>query len=114
MSHAQLTWHGPLCDTRIHAAQQQGLHMAATHLLNESRKQAPHDEGILEASAHIQALPGGGRAVAYDTPYARRQHEELAYRHLKRGKAKYLEDPGNSEKPTMIRIFTTHLKKATQ
>jgi len=31
--------------------------------------------------------------VSYDLIYARRQHEELSYRHPKGGQAKYLEEP---------------------
>lgn len=94
MSNAVLKWRGDLVTQRIQAAERQGIRLAAEHLLSESRKQVPVDEGILRASGAVTILGERAAAVSYDTPYARRQHEELGYRHPKGGKAKYLEDPG--------------------
>ena len=50
-------------------------------------------------------------AVTFNRPYAVRQHEELGYRHPKGGKAKYLEDPMNSEATTMLKIISATIAR---
>ena len=50
--------------------------------------------------------------VSYNTPYARRQHEELGYNHPLGGKAKYLEDPFNRNKDKVLQYADKQVKKA--
>jgi len=50
--------------------------------------------------------------VSYNTPYARRQHEELGYNHPLGGKAKYLEDPFNRNKDKVLQYAEKQVKKA--
>ena len=50
--------------------------------------------------------------VSFNTPYARRQHEELEWEHFKGGKAKYLEDPFNRLKGKVRRLVDAAVKKA--
>jgi len=52
--------------------------------------------------------------VSYNTPYARRQHEELGYNHPLGGKAKYLEDPFNRNKDKVLKYAEKQIKKALQ
>lgn len=52
--------------------------------------------------------------VSFNTPYARRQHEELEWEHLKGGKAKYLEDPFNRLKSKVRKLVDASVKKALQ
>lgn len=89
-----------------------GLRQALEHTLGVSRAQVPLDEGTLERSGRVvvdeTALDGG---ITYDTVYAVRQHEELTWRHLPGRKAKYLEDPMNSERPTMLRLMAVPLRR---
>ncbi len=57
---------------------------------------------------------GKGKAVyiSFNTPYARRQHEELGYQHPRGGKAKYLEDPFNRNKNKVLKMADLQIKKA--
>ena len=64
-------------------------------VLAESKRQVPRDVGTLSLSATTELSPSGDEikaTIAYNTPYAEIQHENLNFRH-RQGKAKYLEDP---------------------
>jgi hypothetical protein len=50
--------------------------------------------------------------VSYNTPYARRQHEELGYRHPLGGGPKYLENSFNQLKGKIKRLAELRIKKA--
>ena len=103
-------WRGELVKARSRESAQAGVIRAAEHLV----RQAPVDEGDLRRSASAVNLSGLGliqAAVTFNRPYAVRQHEELGYRHPKGGKAKYLEDPMNSEAPTMLKIISATIAR---
>ena len=81
----------------------------------------PDGEQVYEAakdgSDMKDAFPGpvGKEKVVYisfNTPYARRQHEELGYEHPRGGKAKYLEDPFNRLKQKVVKMAEQRIKKA--
>jgi hypothetical protein len=93
------------------AGAEKGLGMAMEHLLGESRKQVPIEEGTLErtGTAVTSGLEG---AVYYDTVYARRQHEELTWRHDPGRKSKYLEDPAIAEADTMLALVGAQVRRA--
>lgn len=101
-----LTWDGDVVLAVLKGATIEGLELAAEHLLQVSSSQAPHEEGDLERSGEVskdetqQAV-----AVSYDRPYAVRQHEDMTLRHDEGRKAKYLEDPMNEERDTMLAIL---------
>ena len=66
---------------------------------------------------HKDAFPdpiGKEKAVyiSFNTPYARRQHEELGYQHPRGGKAKYLEDPFNRNKKKVLKYADKRIRKA--
>ena len=66
---------------------------------------------------HKDAFPdpvGKEKAVyiSFNTPYARRQHEELGYNHPLGGKAKYLETPFNANKKKVIKYAERKIKEA--
>lgn len=113
MKHVRKTLNLKLVDQRGHAAAARGLALAMEHLLTESRKQVPIEEGTLERSGTAvvdeQNLVG---AVSYDTPYAVRQHEELGWQHDEGRKAKYLEDPHREEADTMHAIIAAQIRRA--
>lgn len=98
---------------KARAGAARGLGLAMEHLLTESRKQVPLEEGTLERSGaaitDADALRG---AVSYDTKYAVRQHEELDWRHDEGRKAKYLEDPLNQEGATMLALVAAQTRRA--
>lgn len=68
---------------------------AGHDLLGRAQRDAPLDEGTLRGSGTVEIVetPAGvDVTVAFATPYAARQHEEVSWQHPKGGKAKYLED----------------------
>ncbi|MEU3162898.1 hypothetical protein [Streptosporangium sp. NPDC006930] len=97
-----------------------GLQVAVEHLLQVSREQVPHEEGTLERSGDPDERPGAASvdegelraAVSFDTPYAVRQHEELTWQHDDGRKAKYLEDPMNSEQSTMRDLIAAEIRRS--
>ncbi|HZK24135.1 MAG TPA: hypothetical protein VFC74_01970 [Oscillospiraceae bacterium] len=50
--------------------------------------------------------------VSYNTPYARRQHEELGYYHPVGGGPKYLENSFNQNKSKVLKDADKQIKKA--
>lgn len=88
----------------------EGLQRALEHLLTESRKIVPLDEGTLERSSRVvrDGLEGG---VVYDTVYARIQHENLEYRHAPGREAKYLEKPLFRERDVMLQLMAVSLRR---
>lgn len=108
------TWRSELVKARSRESAQAGVIRAAEHLRTRAVRQAPVDEGDLRRSASAVNLSGLGTiqaAVTFNRPYAVRQHEELGYRHPKGGKAKYLEDPMNSEAATMLKIISATIAR---
>lgn len=109
----ELHWNGDEVKAVLKAANVKGLTLAAEHLLQVSRTQVPIEEGTLERSGEAtvdeRELVG---AVSYDTPYAVVQHENLEYRHDEGRKAKYLEDPMNTERQTMRDLIAAELRRA--
>ncbi|MFG2976302.1 hypothetical protein ACGFYY_25380 [Streptomyces sp. NPDC048331] len=105
-----MSWEGRrLWGQRGQRLAEDGLQRALEHLLAESRKIVPLDEGTLERSSRVirNGLEG---AVVYDTVYAKRQHEELTWKHLPGRKAKYLEGPLNSERAVMLELMAVPLR----
>jgi hypothetical protein len=96
--------------TRGRRLASEGLRRGLEHVLAESRKEVPLDEGTLERSSWVD-VDGLEGAVSYDTVYAVRQHEELDWRHLPGRKAKYLEDPMIRERATVLRLMAVGLRR---
>jgi hypothetical protein len=108
----RLTWHGPEVKAKTRAGAVRGLATAGEHLLGESRREVPIEEGTLERSGRSDVDERGlAVAVSYDTPYARRQHEDLTFRHDSGRKAKYLEDPLNREGDTMLALVAAEIRR---
>ena len=83
---------------RINKGAARGVQMAAEHVLGEANEKAPIEEGTLirsgVASSDPKKLIG---AVSYNTPYAVRQHEDMALNHDAGREAKWLENTLNAE-----------------
>ena len=115
------------------------LRTGAEAILTEAIDEAPIDTGTLRRSGTVTVgkLPDGARVfeaaeagnemkdafpgkigkekavyLSFNTPYARRQHEELDYNHPRGGKAKYLEDPFNRLKKKVVKMAELRIKKA--
>lgn len=71
-----------------------GLFEACEFLLGQANAKVPIEEGVLQNSGTAEVVDGVGR-VGFNTPYARRQHEDLTLRHPNGREAKYLEKPLN-------------------
>ncbi|WP_053649564.1 MULTISPECIES: hypothetical protein [unclassified Streptomyces] len=92
MSRARLRWNGAAATGAIREAAARGLLLGAEHVLAASRQRVPIAEGTLERSGATsvdeQQMTA---AVSYDTPYARRVHEDMTARHAPGRTAKFLE-----------------------
>lgn len=103
-------WNGAEVKAKIRAAAERGVKKGAEHLLTESRKVVPIEEGVLERSG-VATTDGTRAAVSYDGPYAARQHEELDWQHDAGRTAKYLERPMHEEAPAIRAIIAREVKK---
>lgn len=98
----------PNVEQQVHAALVEGLRDGLEHLRGVSMRQVPHAEGVLQNTARVTIDTSGDGirgAVSYDTPYAARQHEEVSWLHPNGRKAKYLEDPMNTERGAILRAI---------
>lgn len=80
------------------------------HIRGVAAPLTPEETGRLVGSATV-TVNGDEATITYDGPYARRQHEELTWRHEK-GQAKYLEQPMHTEKPVVMDIIAHEVRKA--
>jgi len=117
------------------------LRTGAESILTEAIDETPIETGTLRRSGTVTvgALPDGAQVyeaaesgsnmknafpgpegkekavyISFNTPYARRQHEELGYNHPLGGKAKYLEDPFNRNKNKVLKYAAKQVKKALE
>jgi hypothetical protein len=117
------------------------LRTGAEAILTEAIDEAPVDTGTLRRSGTVTvgAVPDASQVyeaaesgsdmrnafpekigkekaayISFNTPYARRQHEELDYEHPRGGKAKYLEDPFNRNKKKVLQYAEKQVKKALE
>lgn len=90
-----------------------GLRLATEHVLQVSRGRVPIEEATLERSGTATVDEAQLKAaVAYDTPYAVRQHEELDWQHDEGRTAKYLEKPLTEEAGTVAAIIAAQLRRS--
>jgi len=89
------------------------LRTGAESILTEAIDEAPIDTGTLRRSGTVTDAPHEDAVyISFNTPYARRMHEELGHKHPHGGKAKYLEDPFNRNKEKVIKYAILMVKKA--
>lgn len=109
--YSRMSWQGGrLWGDRGRRLASEGLERALEHTLGVANTQVPLDEGPLERSGRVD-VDGLEGSISYDMPYAVVQHENLDYRHLPGRKAKYLEDPMNSEREVMLRLMAVGLRR---
>lgn len=106
----RLEWNGPKITAETKDAASRGLKKGMEHLLNESRKEVPIEEGTLERSgkASVDGLKG---AVAYDTEYAVKQHEDPTLKHDAGRKWKYLEQPMHRVGPDIMDLIAAEIRR---
>lgn len=91
-----------------------GMRIVAEDLLGRAQREVPRDEGTLAGSGSASVEVHGDRVVArvnFDTPYAKRQHEDVTLSHPKGGKAKYLEGPLTEMGPRYARAIGEVVKR---
>ena len=80
-------------------------------ILGESQKIVPVDFGALKESGTVRANNKTNIVtISYNTPYARKQHEDNTLNHPKGGQAKYLEQPFNEK----AKELESYIKKALE
>ena len=98
-------------DDSIKDAAYRGLLLSGEYVLGESNKVVPIEEYDLGRSGTVTGDRSRMKvAVAYDTPYAKRQHEELTWRHDEGRKAKYLEDTLNQSHAEIKAIIAAAIR----
>lgn len=93
-------------------AARKGQLLAGEHILGLSRDRVPIEEGTLERSGQVTTDGKGTVAVAYDTPYAVRQHEDLGLRHDQGRQAKFLETALADGKKDALELIAAQLRQA--
>lgn len=102
---------GPI-NARVAELAADALYEGGEMILAESDTRVPIEEGTLSRSGHVSEDRAELKvAVSYDTPYAVVQHEDMTFRHDAGRKAKYLEDPHNSERETMLELIAAAARR---
>lgn len=97
---------------RLHDQAVAGLTEAAEHVLKVSNDHVPIEEATLERSGTATVDATNLRAaIAYDTPYAVAQHEDLDAQHDPGRTAKYLENAMNSQRPIVRKIIAAKMRE---
>lgn len=81
-------------------------------ILGESQKLVPVDTGTLKESGTVNADKKINMVtISYNTPYARKQHEDNTLVHPKGGQAKYLEQSFNEKSKELETYIKNALEK---
>jgi hypothetical protein len=107
-----VTWNGPEVKRRAHEGAVEGLEAGTQHLLGAALVLVPWDEHTLEGTG--TATVNGSKlvgAVSFNTPYAKRQHEELDWRHKPGRSAKYLEIPFHAEAKVIRALIAARIRR---
>ena len=98
-------------DERLKLAANRGLAIAGEYVLGESNKKVPIEEYDLGRSGSVSRDPANDRiAIFYDTPYAKRQHQDLTYRHDEGRTAKFLENAINGSTAEVRAIIAAAIR----
>lgn len=93
----------------VERAATRGLQQGADVIHQEAVLRAPKETGVLRNSSYTEA-EGNEAIVAFDTPYAVKQHEELGYHHQD-GEAKYLENACIAKKEVVAHVIAESIKE---
>ena len=109
----RLEWNGRrIWTSRGKARAERGLQLALEHILAESNKLIPLEEGTLMRSGTTSIDPATlTGTVSYDSPYAVRQHEEMSWRHAPGRQAKYLETAVYASREQCARIMAAEMRR---
>jgi hypothetical protein len=106
-------WLGDGVARAVREAHKKGLTDAAEHILEESNRVIPHDEGTLMRSGSVDVDETMGEAsISYDTPYAARQHEDQTLSHPNGRKAKFLESALKERSDAAVEFYKKAIEGA--
>lgn len=104
-----------LLDEEIEKAALKGLSKLGEVILGESQKIVPVDTGTLKDSGFVKTdKKTKSVMIAYNTPYARKQHEDNTLNHPRGGQAKYLERPFDEKSPEAENYASREVYKALE
>jgi len=136
---AKNKWHIKKAVKIAEEAGLKALRTGAEAILTEAIDETPIDTGTLRRSGTVTVgkLPDGAQVfeaaeagnemknafpgpegkekavyISFNTPYARRMHEDLGYTPKRGGGPKYLETPFNANKDKVLKMAETKVKKA--
>ena len=105
-------WNDGKVKDQIIAAAMQGLKITGELILTEAKKIVPVDTGTLSRSGTVNADNAKLEVeISFNTPYARKQHEEMNYTHADGRQAKYLEKPFQANAGRAKDLIENELKK---
>lgn len=104
-----------LLEEEIIKAALKGTKKLGENILGESQKLVPVDSGTLKESG-VVSLDKSAQVVtiSYNTPYARKQHEDNTLNHPNGGQAKYLEQPFNERASKLESFVGDSIHKALE
>lgn len=104
-----------LLEEEIVKAALKGTKKLGENILGESQKLVPVDSGTLKESG-VVSLDKSVQVVtiSYNTPYARKQHEDNTLNHPNGGQAKYLEQPFNERASKLESFVGDSIHKALE
>lgn len=107
------SWDADKAAEQIMRAAMGALEDAAEFLLEDSNRTAPIEESTLIRSGTVSSDRRKMRAwVSYDTPYARRQHEDTRLRHDPGRRAKWLQRTFAENRDRVGRFVADGIRKA--
>lgn len=122
MSDVEVTvrWDGARIKDIDREAARRGLRLAMEHLLQVADERVPIEEGNLMRSGTasvddtelVGAVTFSARNDRDNYDYAQRQHEDLTLRHAPGRTAKFLENPANEERDTMLALVAEQIRRA--
>lgn len=108
-----MKWLGQPVTARVRRAVMIGLRAGAENLLTESIKTAPKDEGTLIQSATVSTDDAQLKAaVAYDTPYAVRLHENPQFNFQNGRRGKWLKLTLDEKRDAIKRLIADKIRAA--
>lgn len=106
----------PAAVDRVLDAAARGVADGAEFLLEQANRTIPLEEGTMARSGQVTVERSGATVtatVSYDTPYARRQHEDTRLRHAPGRRAKWLERTFDEDGAAAIEHVADAIRSAT-
>ena len=107
----EFKWSCDKLPPKLHKAAMDGAYLGAEAVLTKAINQAPLESGTMERSGAVTETKETVH-ISFNTPYARKQHEDLTLNHANGRKAKYLEDPFNEDKDKIIKLMNLKVQEA--